>query len=383
MRRACLLLIVAAEARAYCPCYTLSSPNNNNDCGVEAIPGTNPSVAKWNDVFALICQGPKVWGAAGPTVGDIGQGCGKPMPSTKVSPTFPIELIKTIAMVETGWRQFCRPDTPADQKPDPERTIISFDCGYGIGQVTSGMHKGENPAFDRMKVAGDPTYNLAAGMQILAAKWRATNCVGDNQPKVIEHWYTATWAYNGLAYSNNPNNPKHDANRPVYNPKVGGSYPYQEKVWGWMEHPPSQAHWAPLALAYPNRAGLGNTGSPPDIPDPNCAGPTSCGAKRGLHMTMCGANPPAPADMAEPPARDLAAPAPADLAMQPPADAATARPDGAPPATVDAATAIDGAGPGVTEGGCSCRIARPAAGSPLALLLFAFLLLRPRRRTIP
>ena len=33
------------------------------------------------------------------------------------------------------------------------RTIISFDCGYGIGQVTSGMHAGETPAFDRARVA--------------------------------------------------------------------------------------------------------------------------------------------------------------------------------------------------------------------------------------
>ena len=38
------------------------------------------------------------------------------------------------------WKQFCVPELPADQVGGPSRTIISFDCGYGIGQVTSGMH---------------------------------------------------------------------------------------------------------------------------------------------------------------------------------------------------------------------------------------------------
>ena len=94
-------------------------------------------------------------------------------------------------MQESGWRQFCVPDTPADQVGGASRTIISFDCGYGVGQVTSGMHKGETPAFDRARVANDATYNLATGTLILADKWRATNCVGDNQPRTVEDWYVA------------------------------------------------------------------------------------------------------------------------------------------------------------------------------------------------
>lgn len=276
----------AFDAAAYCPCYTLSSASNDHECGIEAVPGTNPTPAQWQDIFDLVAQGPSVWGTAGPDVGDIGQGCGKPEPLHDVPARFPCELLKAIAMAESGWKQFCVPETPADQAGPPERTIISFDCGYGVGQVTSGMHSGETPSFDRQRVASDATYNLATGTQILASKWRATNCVGDNQPGVVEHWYTAAWAYNGLAWSNNPNNPNHDPNRGVYDPSVGGSYAYQEKVFGRIEHPTS-GYWNSVALAYPDRADCGDGGSPPELPEPSCASPTDCNNTRGTHQSEC------------------------------------------------------------------------------------------------
>ncbi len=274
-----------ASASAFCPCYTASSSNNNNNCGVEAVNGTNPSVPEWNAIFDIVSQGPSEWGNKGPSVGDIGQGCGKPEAYHTVPARFPCELLKGIAKVETGWRQFCVPDNPNDQVGGPSRTIISFDCGYGIGQVTSGMHVGENPSFDRNRVASEPTYNLATGTRILAGKWIATNCVGDNQPNVVEHWYTATWAYNGLAYVNNPNNPNYGANRGVWNPAVGGSAPYQEKVFGFMEYPNGQ--WDAVALAYPNRGNIGGVSNPPDLPEPNCSSPTDCTNKRPTHITQC------------------------------------------------------------------------------------------------
>ncbi len=326
MTRAALALyalycMLPSSARAFCPCYTLSSQYNSYSCGVEAAPGTNPTVAQWQPVFDLVCRGPAAWGDAGPTVGQIGQGCGKPEPTHDVDASFPVELLKGIAMNESGWRQFCHPDQPADQGPDPERTIISFDCGYGVGQVTSGMHKGETPAYDRARVAGDPTYNLATGTQILAAKWRATRCVGDNQPKIVEDWYTATWAYNGLVYANNPNNPNLDPVRPPWDPKVGGAYAYQERVFGWIEHPPSPSHWPSVALAYPDRADVGGAGAPPDLPEPACAGPTDCANQRAVHATACGAGPPMP-DMAMAAADGAAATA--DLAAANSGDAGAA-----------------------------------------------------------
>ncbi len=287
--RALLLFMLSASSAsaAYCPCYTLSSPNNDHNCGVEAATGTNPSVAEWQDIFQLVAQGPSVWGSKGPAVGAIGQGCGKPEKTHDVPAQFPCEVLKAIAMQESLWQHFCTPTTPSDMAGKSSRTIISFDCGYGIGQVTSGMHTGETPSFDRARVASDPLYNMATGTQILAGKWKATNCVGDNQPRTVEHWYTAVWAYNGLAYSNNPSNPKHDPNRDVYDPKVGGDYAYQERVFGWVEHPPTAGHWPKVALAYPDPSDCGSSGSPPDLPEPRCASPTDCGNKRSTHTSLC------------------------------------------------------------------------------------------------
>ncbi len=280
------LLGASTASAQFCPCYTASSPNNTHDCAIEAVAGTDPTTAEWQPIFDLVSQGPAAWtNNEGPSVDDIGQGCGKPETYHKVPARFPCELLKGIATVESGWRQFCVPTTPSDQVGGAERTIISFDCGYGIGQVTSGMHVGETPDFDRERVASDPTYNLATGTRILASKWGYTECVGDNQPVIIEHWYIATWAYNGLAYSNNPNNPAYDANRGVYDPNVGGSVPYQEKVFGWMEH--TDGKWDSTALAYPNPGEIGTGSSPPELSEPNCASPTDCTNTRPTHETSC------------------------------------------------------------------------------------------------
>jgi hypothetical protein len=218
-------------------------------------------------------------------------------------------------------------------------------------------------------VAGDPTYNLATGTQILASKWMATNCVGDNQPAIVEDWYSAAWAYNGLSYSNNPNNPNLDANRGVYDPQNGGSYAYQERVFGWVEHPPGASYWTAVALAYPNRADVGGNSSPPNLPEPTCASPTDCAGQRGVHPTACG--PPTMPDMAMPPG-DASGPA-NDLAG---GDAAArdARPSG------DAGTGDGEAG--MMPGGCGCRIggARRGASAVWAALLLVAWRSRRRRR---
>jgi hypothetical protein len=289
------LVLAAPAAQAYCPSYTLSSSSNTYKCGIEAVPGKNPSIAEWQGIFDLVAKGPSVWGSAGPAVGDIGQGCGKPEPLHSVPARFPCELLKAIAMAESGWKQFCVPNTPADQVGGAERTIISFDCGYGVGQVTSGMHIGETPNFDRQRVAAEATYNLATGTQILASKWKATQCVGDNQPSIVENWYSAVWAYNGLAYVNNPSNPNYSSSRGVWNPSVGGAAPYQEKVLGRVEHPSGNpAYWNAVALAYPDPADVGGASSPPALPEPSCASPTDCAATRGVHVSDCFATEPPP-----------------------------------------------------------------------------------------
>ena len=280
-------LLLAQVSLAYCPSYTLSSSSNTSSCGLEASPGTNPTTAEWKAIFARVSQGPSAWGTDGPAVGSIGQGCGKPMPSTSTAAHFPCELLEALTWQESGWKQFCVPDRPADQVGGASRTLISFDCGYGVGQVTSGMHTGESPNFDRARVTSEPAYNLATGTLILAEKWRATSCVGDNQPDVIEDWYLATWAYNGLAAVNNPNNPNYSSTRGVWNPVVSGSAPYQELIFGWAEFPPSTAHWAPLALAYPRLTDIGSSNNPSALPEPSCASPTSCAQTRAVHRSAC------------------------------------------------------------------------------------------------
>jgi MYXO-CTERM domain-containing protein len=282
-------LALALPARAFCPSYTLSSSQNTNNCGVEASPGANPSVEAWLPIFARVAGGSASWGIDGPLVAPIQQGCAAPEARHEVPAIFPCELLRAIAMQESGWRQFCVPDEPDDQAHNPARTIISFDCGYGIAQVTSGMHKDELPSFDRDRVAGEPTYNLATGTLILADKWRAAACVGDSQPRVVEDWYSATWAYNGLSFINNPNNPNYASDRPICDPNIGcGARPYQEKVLGWMEHPPSSRHWNAIAPAYPALADLPATaGAIPALPEPRCASPTDCTLTRPTHLSEC------------------------------------------------------------------------------------------------
>jgi hypothetical protein len=291
MNAAILVTFVAAPALAqFCPSYTLSSPNNTGSCATEAVRGTNPTVAQWQTIFDTVSRGQAAWGSNGPPIGMLGVGCNRPTPPSNEPARFPCELIKAITMQESGWRQFCPPTTPSDQVGRPSQTIIAFDCGYGVGQVTSGMRSFDpTPSYDRSRVASDALYNLATGMQILTEKWRATNCVGDNQPRIVEHWYTATWAYNGLSTGNNPNNPNFSTTRGICRPGScpSGSAPYQERVWGWMEFPPTPQHWPVIRPAYPRLSDLGTGSRPPALPDPTCASPTSCTQTRSLNVSAC------------------------------------------------------------------------------------------------
>jgi hypothetical protein len=279
--------LTARNAAAFCPSYTPQGTANGQRCAIQPAAGTNPSVSQLNVLFAKAALGNAGWGAGGPPIGTINQGCGKPKPPTAIPARFPCVLIKALAIRESAWQQFCKPDSPASAVGAASRTIVSFDCGYGIGQVTSGMHVGENPGFDRNRVASDSLYSLAAGMGILRSKWVATACVGDNNPDLVEDWYTALWAYNGLSYSNNPNNPKHKAGRGPYNPAGSAAYPYQELLYGWMEFPPAANYWASLAAAYPNRGQVGTGSAPPALPESTCASPTDCTRKRSTHSGAC------------------------------------------------------------------------------------------------
>ena len=151
------------------------------------------------------------------------------------------------------------------------------------------MHKGETPAFDRARVANDATYNLATGTQILADKWHATNCVGDNQPRIVEDWYVAAWAYNGLAFVNNPNNPNYSATRGVCEPErrlhgaLSGAHLRLDGApadGGALD-----ARWrSPIPIAPTSRRRAPRS---PDLPEPKCASPTDCTQTRPTHTSAC------------------------------------------------------------------------------------------------
>lgn len=151
------------------------------------------------------------------------------------------------------------------------------DCGYGLGQVTNGMSKGDTTysANGQTKIAVDYQENLAAGLQILEKTWNqlydAGITVNGGNPRYLENWYLAAWAYNsgiqptakfgnttgctpsptcvgadgtwGLGWTNNPGNPDYLPTRAPYlqtsyaDAKHPASWPYQERIMGWMGQP--------------------------------------------------------------------------------------------------------------------------------------------------
>ncbi|MGK5637203.1 hypothetical protein ACSNOK_02630 [Streptomyces sp. URMC 126] len=167
--------------------------------------------------------------------------------------------------------------SPDGQQNDPWWINWSeADCGYGITQVTDGMRmhgkekKDEKPlsTLQQEAVALDYTANIAAGVNILVEKWNATRAdgltVNNGDPKWLENWFFALWAYNsgyyprakagdngglwGVGFTNNPANPLWKANRtPFLENGAGGDdysqaahpqdWPYQEKVLGWAARP--------------------------------------------------------------------------------------------------------------------------------------------------
>jgi hypothetical protein len=146
--------------------------------------------------------------------------------------------------------------------------VTTPDCGYGIGQVTTGMQAGQMSYDLQRKVAVDYAENAAASAQILAQKWNELKAAGitanGNDPKELEDWYLALWDYNsglhpntgsgpwGLGWANNPANPDYPYNRGSFlytddggglfevdyqDAAIPGNWPYQEKIFGWIAIP--------------------------------------------------------------------------------------------------------------------------------------------------
>ncbi|MFE4603586.1 RHS repeat-associated core domain-containing protein [Kitasatospora indigofera] len=151
------------------------------------------------------------------------------------------------------------------------------DCGYGLGQITSGMSKGDTSysVNGQTKIGVDYQENVAAGLVILEKTWNqlydAGITVNGGNPRYLENWYLAAWAYNsgiqptaafgnttgcvpsptctssegnwGLGWANNPRNPDYPPTRAPYlktsyaDASHPASWPYQERIMGWMGQP--------------------------------------------------------------------------------------------------------------------------------------------------
>ncbi|NUR61109.1 MAG: hypothetical protein HOV87_20975 [Catenulispora sp.] len=174
----------------------------------------------------------------------------------------------------------------------------TVDCGYGIGQITTGMAKNTpagtpiadgNMAYttaqQQQAIATDYGSNIAATANMLIDKWNQLKALGitagNGDPAKVENWWFAVWAYNsgvqpgsaaygnttgcapgpnctdnggaggnwGLGWLNNPANPIYPADRGVFTndtakTKVPNHWTYPEKVMGWAYSPVPRYNYA-------------------------------------------------------------------------------------------------------------------------------------------
>ena len=128
---------------------------------------------------------------------------------------FPPEVVKAVARTENGkWQQFT---------PDGE-VFKSADNGYGIMQVTP--LSDTDTRYDWNRVKYDTVYNIQTGVEILETKWHYASSkvpvlpsVNKQQKNILENWYFAIMAYNGLSARNHPSS----------------KFPYQIKVYSQLK----------------------------------------------------------------------------------------------------------------------------------------------------
>lgn len=219
---------------------------------------------------------------------------------TEAAPFIPADLMKAISWVESDMTMAQR----SVRFDSIGLALVSFDCGHGLTQVTTGMTlplgASGLPSDRQVLIATHYAYNVARGAQILAEKWNTAPeqrpIVGtdtNSDPSLIENWYYAVWGYNGFTGpgANRSNHPL-DAALPWPRPafQCNGTqsrdrYPYQELVWGCLARPAQRNNinlWTPVPATLPNMTdpvvfaamGLGNWRFPysaMDIPTPQPA----------------------------------------------------------------------------------------------------------------
>ncbi|MGD6831748.1 cell wall-binding repeat-containing protein [Sutcliffiella halmapala] len=116
----------------------------------------------------------------------------------------PPELVKAIAWQESSWQQYRTTNDPNGlwEIGDP---VISFDGGIGLMQITEPNMTAERAR--RLKT--DIVYNIQEGLKILKDKWTYSNWgripkINGNDMQIIEDWYFAVMAYNGVSRRNDP-----------------------------------------------------------------------------------------------------------------------------------------------------------------------------------
>jgi soluble lytic murein transglycosylase-like protein len=124
----------------------------------------------------------------------------------------PPEVLKAIAFNENGFKQFGPNFEPH----------ISTDNGIGLMQVT--VDPAKTPySVERLKF--DTAYNIQVGAEILRSKWRFTGeiipTINNGDASVLENWYFAIMAYNGLSKVNDPT---------LYNET------YQQKIYSYISN---------------------------------------------------------------------------------------------------------------------------------------------------
>ncbi|GBD22574.1 hypothetical protein HRbin29_00210 [bacterium HR29] len=185
-----------------------------------------------------------------------------PDPSVRVPPT----IVRSIVWVESSYQMASGSVPWGGVGP----ALRSFDCGFGLGQVTTGMANTTGTPSAKQVLSGTHfVFNLAESVRILVSKWNAAPeyrpVAGTGDPAALEDWYFAIWSYNGFAWSNHPLNPERDPWRgevyhcldpegPGYSWFGYGDYTYPERVYGCMRYPPKrdgQRMWEPVEFAMP------------------------------------------------------------------------------------------------------------------------------------
>ncbi|MDQ0254500.1 putative cell wall-binding protein [Evansella vedderi] len=146
----------------------------------------------------------------------------------------PPEVLKAIAWQESGWQQFWLQDHPTHCTNQPPRKqgepVIGCDGrGIGILQVTPGAtdlpdDTLENREAFKERLKYDIEYNIDMGIQVLLQKWRWTGNilprVNDGNWRIIDNWYFAIMAYNGMGRVNDP--------------LISSNRPFQDRIYSHM-----------------------------------------------------------------------------------------------------------------------------------------------------